>query len=202
MLQVHHRELAFAVMFLRNLHPRACDLHCWGVVASYFEQDIAFGQFNALHGTRVGEANHPGPYTATIMISNPTALVGKISEVVRLPHEVMMFSETSATKYEEYSLQGEAGGTCIFSRLPCRQYRGAIPDIVWSTCRFSTAVLQLHCCEVLLICVYGFPDNRTSETKRLNNHILAAAYHLASRQNLPYIVAGDFNTTVTDLPVE
>lgn len=186
------------------------------------------GQFNCYAGVRVGEAARPGPST-DICVTNPTALVGKVQEIAKLPHDVFMFAETSATSaaqrkvgnqlgrqklrcfwshpvsplkataLEDFSYRGEAIGTAIMSRIPCRSYRGHIPELVWKTCRINAAVLQLKCCEVLLVVVYGFPDNKTREVRQLNNRILASAYNVVSHQNLPYIVAGDFNTPIHDL---
>lgn len=159
------------------------------------------GCFNSMMATRVGEATHPGPLTS-LCVTNPTALVGKVQEILSLPYQFFMSKAVpplKATALEDFSYRGEAIGTAIFSRIPCRSYRGSIPDIVWSTCRVNAAVLQLQCCEVLLVTVYEFPDNKTQEIRHLKNRVLASAFNLVSQQHLPYIVAADFNTPICDL---
>ena len=165
-----------------------------------------------------------------ISVLNPTALHGKTSDVLEMGSSVYFVAETSATDYaqkilsKEYSkanikcfwslpspdkfatddgrpsLRGDALGTAILSRVPSRSYRGSVSPVLLETCRFSSCVIQLKDFEFLAISVYGFPSS-TLAIKKQNDLPLGLAYQVAIESGLPFIIAGDFNTKVDDLPI-
>ena len=69
-----------------------------------------------------------------------------------------------------------------------------------STCRFLCCVVQLLNVEILVIALYGFPSS-TLAVKRQNDLLLGLTYQVACQSGLPFIIAGDFNTPVSDLPI-
>ena len=165
-----------------------------------------------------------------ICVFNPTALHGKTEDVLEMGSDVYFVSETSATDYAQKilsrdfdkarvkcfwspaapdkfatedgrpSLRGDALGCAILSRIQSRAYRGHVPPVLTETCRFSCAVIQLQNLEFLAITVYGFPSS-TLAVKRQNDLLVGLAYQVAVESGLPFIIAGDFNTPVHELPI-
>jgi hypothetical protein len=184
---------------------------------------------NFLSGNRIGEASNPGP-KVRIAVINPTALNGKTDDIINLNSQIILASETSATDYAQKlimrdfekksfkcsfsnpvpdkkltqdgrpSLRGDAIGTAVISNTPFRQYRGEIPHVLQQSCRFSCGVAQFQNLEILLVAIYGFPQ-ATLAMKRQNDLLLGLAYKVAVESGLPFIIGGDFNTSVPDLPV-
>ena len=196
--------------------------HCWFRI-------VSMSEFNKWLSIRVGEASHPGPSHVRIAVINPTAVYGKVDEIVEIGADAVICSETSLTISAQKSCQrsfdkhgfkcfwscavkskkdlgddrpsfrGEAAGTAILSKLESRQHRFEYKDEIWQSCRISSAVLRIGSFEILVIAIYGFPD-RNAQTIRLNDILLAHAYDMAAKSGLPFIVAGDFNTDVHQLP--
>ena len=196
--------------------------HCWFRI-------VSMSEFNQWLSIRVGEASHPGPSHVRIAVINPTAVYGKVDEIVEIGADAVICSETSLTISAQKSCQrsfdkhgfkcfwscavkskkdlgddrpsfrGEAAGTAILSKLESRQHRFEYKDEIWQSCRISSAVLRIGSFEILVIAIYGFPD-RNAQTIRLNDILLAHAYDMAAKSGLPFIVAGDFNTDVHQLP--
>ena len=190
---------------------------------------VSMSEFNQWLSLRVGEASHPGPSHVRIAVINPTAVYGKVDEIVEIGADAVICSETSLTCSAQKSCQwsfdkrgfkcfwscavkskkdlgddrpsfrGEAAGTAILSKLESRQHRFEYKTEIWQSCRISSAVLRIGSFEILVIALYGFPD-RNAQTIRLNDILLAHAYDMAAKSGLPFIVAGDFNTDVHKLP--
>ena len=188
-------------------------------------------QFAWYFSCNVGEASNPGPDMSTVRLAvvNPTAVYGKIDQMLALEADVIAISETSATSvvqkdcsrkltkhgYKSFwsrpvaakkstldlrpSYRGEAVGSAVFSKLPSRSTRGEIHESLWETQRFSTCIIRLGCMEVLMISVYGFA-NRYKEGIRPNDVLIASLIPVISQIGLPYIVAGDFNEPLSKLP--
>ena len=76
-----------------------------------------------LLGARVGEASKPGP-SLSVAVINPAALYGKTSEVVSLPANLVMCSETSVTLASQKVLDHEfnnLGWKTFWSKLQIKQ---------------------------------------------------------------------------------
>ena len=184
------------------------------------------------YSCQVGQAKNPGPgdeRCITFAICNPTAVHGKIKQLVSLKADVICVSETSATSviqkettnelskigFKSFwsepvapkkatldnrpSYRGEAVGTAIFSSVPARQFRGEIPVVLRESQRFSACIIRLGSFEVLVIALYGFA-NRHREGKRPNDLLLASIIPLICSTGLPFMVCGDFNEPVHKLP--
>ena len=188
-------------------------------------------QFAWYFSCAVGEASNPGPDESVLRFAvvNPTAVYGKIDQILALDADVVAVSETSATSVVQKdctkllskngfktfwsrpvaakkstldlrpSYRGEAVGAAIFSRLPCRSTRGVIHESLWETQRFATGILRLGNMEVLMISLYGFA-NRHKEGIRPNDVLIASIIPVILQIGLPYIVAGDFNEPLLKLP--
>ena len=185
--------------------------------------------FYACH---VGQAKNPGPgdeHRVTLAVCNPTAVHGKIQQLVSLNADIICVSETSATNviqkeatnelsklgFKSFwsvpvapkkatldnrpSYRGEAVGTAIFSSVPARQFRGDVPEVLRESQRFSACIIRLGSFEVLVIALYGFA-NRHREGKRPNDLLLASIIPLICSTGLPFLVCGDFNEPVLKLP--
>ena len=163
-------------------------------------------------------------------VLNPTALHGKTSEVLELGSDVYCMSETSTTDYVqkilsgEYakanikafwshpapdkcltndgrpSLRGDALGTAVLSRVNARTYRGDVSQVLFRTCRFSCCVVQMRNIEILVISIYGFPFS-TVAVRKQNDLLVSLSYQIACESGLPFLIAGDFNTQVEELPI-
>ena len=157
-----------------------------------------------LLGVRVGEASNPGP-SLSVAVINPAALYGKTSEVVNLPANLVICSETSVTiaskkvldqefhklgwktfwskmvgnKINTHdgrpSFRGESIGTAVITQLISRNFRTDIPQILWDTCRLCTAVVRVDQIEILVISVYGFPAYNKSKEVTKSNDMLLTA---------------------------
>ena len=195
-----------------------------------FAMTIRMNAFSWTYATRVGEAGHPGPIR--IAITNPTAILRKVGDLVSFGAEVICASETSATlvtqqqvsksfskvSYRSFwslaaqpqfesrddrpSFRGEAVGTAIFSKLPCRNVRISIPPALWNSARFSCAIVRLHQTDVLFISVYGFAGaNKVQRGVKMNDLLLTYVWDIIQQVGWPFIVAGDFNEPPNSLPV-
>ena len=165
-----------------------------------------------------------------ICVLNPTALHGKTEDVLEMGSDIYFVSETSATDYAQKllsrdydkagfkcfwsspapdkfstddgrpSLRGDALGCAVLSKIQSRSYRGSVRPALVETCRFSCAVVQLENFEFLAISIYGFPSS-TLAVKRQNDLLVSLAYQVAAESGLPFVIAGDFNTPVHELPI-
>lgn len=164
-----------------------------------------------------------------LAVVNPTAVYGKIDRLLNMEADLVAVSETSATSVVQKdcsrelskagfksfwsrpvaskkstldcrpSYRGEAVGSAIFTRLPCRTTRVDVHDSLLETQRFSTCIVRIADFEVLVISLYGFA-NRYKEGIRPNDVLIASIIPIISQAGLPFIVAGDFNEPLLKLP--
>ena len=166
-----------------------------------FSRVVSMSLHASLLGARVGEASNPGP-PLSVAVINPAALYGKTAEVVSLPANLVICSETSVTpasqkildqEFRQFgwktywskmvgskinthdgrpSLRGESIGTAVVTKLISRQSRTGIPQFLWETCRISAAVVRVEQFEILVISLYGFPANNKSKEYTKSNDLL------------------------------
>ena len=152
-----------------------------------------------------------------VTVCNPTAILSKAKEIVGMQSTLTLLSETSATKavqtefsqsikasgYRIFygppvvakrilvdgreSFRGEAIGTAIMSKLPSRKSFCDIPEDLKNSCRVNCAVVRIQYIEVLVVAVYGYPNNGP-DTKRCNDILLARIYQFVTSCGLPFIV--------------
>lgn len=187
------------------------------------------GWFPFYHATPVGQAKNPGPFSQIRMVvTNPTAVYKRISELLGFQAHLIALSETAATlpvqqavssdlrkhHYKTFwsppvhslretsmpSFRGAALGTLITTCLPSRILRANIPKPLLDSQRFCAAVVTLGTVEVLVISLYGFAK-KTENGKKLNDILLGYVCQLIQDIHIPYLVCGDFNEPVCDLPV-
>lgn len=157
-------------------------------------------------------------------VLNPTAMYGKTEQIVGMGADVLFVSETSATSLAQSSiskelstwgyrafwsppvekkfattdnrpsLRGEASGTAVVTNLFSRQSRIQIPKVVDETCRLATCVVSIANLDVLMVSVYGFPDNHTYQGTKLTDILVTHIYNIVTETKLPFIIGGDFNT--------
>ncbi|CAE7263872.1 unnamed protein product, partial [Symbiodinium sp. CCMP2456] len=96
-------------------------------------------------------------------------------------------------------LRSYALGVATFSKLPCRPPLQDLPAEMLSSCRIAECFVRLHGFEVKIISVYGVPRCLPSAAEK-NNLLLAWAFQRATVSCVPALVAGDFNTSPTELP--
>ena len=163
-------------------------------------------------------------------VVNPTAMYGKTEQIVGLGADVYFISETSTTVlaqkeinkeldrfgYKPYwsppvqkkfattdnrpSLRGESSGTAVVTNLFSRHSRLHIPPVVDETCRIATSVVSISNLDILMVAIYGFPDNHTYQGKKLTDLLLSHVYNIVTETKLPFIIGGDFNTPPHELP--
>ena len=183
-------------------------------------------------GSRVGEAANPGPeekQPLRMAVINPTALHGKVPEVLALQADVVFASETSAVAIvqrqlasslsghgfksffsvpapplledaaPEHHVRGLATGVAILSRVPARPSLQPFADEVVQTSRLVESFLRIGAMEVRAICVYGIPSCH-GNSLHLNNHLLQVALERVRLSRVPAVVAGDWNCDVSCLP--
>ena len=189
---------------------------------------ISSSQFNYLMAARIGEAKNPGPKSAekdgclTVAVCNPTAILSRKVEILKLKSQIIFLSETSATKavQSEFSrniwengfrcffgppvipkrttidgresFRGEAIGTAILSKVPSRKSYHNIPTDFLNSCRVNSSVIRIGPYEVLCVAIYGYSGNGP-EQKRCNDILLARAYDYVTSCGLPFLIGGDFN---------
>ena len=183
-------------------------------------------------GSRVGEAANPAPEEKQLLrmaVINPTALHGKVPEVLALQADVVFASETSAVAIvqrqlasslsghgfksffsmpapplledaaPEHHVRGLATGVAILSRVPARPSLQPLADEVVQTSRLVESFLRIGAMEVRAICVYGIPSCH-GNSLHLNNHLLQVALERVRLSRVPAVVAGDWNCDVSCLP--
>ena len=221
----------FKTVELPQFRNKCVSLRWFHVLRCFYARFASIGTFAYLHGSRVGEASHPGPKTSFAVI-NPAALYGKTSDVESLNADVVICSETSVTKAsrrvleKEFSsmgwksfwsqevgnkidtldgrpsLRGESIGTAILTKIPARTSRTPIAPNLWETCRICTSVVRVDNIEILVIALYGFPaNNKGREVGKMNDILLACALDIALSSGMPYVIGGDINSQPQSLPI-
>ena len=179
---------------------------------------------------RIGEADVPGPTGLTkpcldIFHCNPTAVFGKVDEMVGWGEGVILAAETSATKRAQVitqrqfrnfgwhtvwsphvdpycqstsELRGLAGGTAIFSALPVTPTLEPLPSDLEHCDRYVEAIVQYKPgCYMLVITIYGPTQGpRYNNPTVILNRLFSVAAQRALRFSGPSCIAGDFNMDV------
>ena len=185
----------------------------------------------ALLGCRIGEAANPGPHRDTFRcaVLNPTALRGKVPELLSLDADLLCVSETSAVEsvqkelkfamrvegYASYfgapvpfhltdaasdtAVRGQAGGVAIFTRVPSRPAVAPIAPATFLTTRIQECFTRIGAIETRIVCIYGVPESHAN-SRDTNDFLLNAALLRVQQSRVPAIVAGDLNCEVHALP--
>ena len=171
------------------------------------------------------------PNTLNFAVVNPTALLNKVGTFVDLKKtcniHVFALAETSATATAQQTItkqlakqqlsvnwsppvlpqrdtikcdRGKASGTAIISSVPMRPCRFAIPDYWKTNTRFNRAIIQIGQSHFQVWSVYGFTSSQP-RCKERTNELLAFVNSQLDLVPLPYIICGDFNAEVTQLPI-
>ena len=168
-------------------------------------------------------------FLVTLAVINPTTILDKEWHINEVGADVLIASETSAnarvqnimsyklrglgfrcmwghpteTRFHASSgramLRSYALGVATFSKLPCRPPLQVLPAEMRHSCRIAECFVRLHGFEAKVISVYGAP-RCLPEAAEKNNLLLAWAFQRATISCVPAIVAGDFNTSPTELP--
>ena len=162
-----------------------------------------------------------------LAVINPTAVLGKETDILALQQDMVLLSETSAVEraqrmaatafrqaqcYSQWSppvpphsagldsLRGHAEGTAVVSRHPLRGSFTGRPDAWNGSCRLVEAIARVGWFSFRVITVYGFPANRTEAAYR-NDELFRLALQVANQDHLPTLIGGDLNCRVQSLPV-
>lgn len=99
------------------------------------------------------------------------------------------------------TFRGDNLGTAIMTRLPAREARQTFPPSAWDTCRLnSTVVVSTGALDILMVSAY-FQTGKSAEARIVNNQLLQDIFFHIMPIDLPFIIAGDFNTDVRKLDV-
>ena len=200
-------------------------------------------------GVRVGEADNPGPpchssqptlhsfWSGTghtppqlsMAVANPTAVLGKSSELLALGAQVLFLAETSAVDTTQHSLscqlrpagyrchwsapvaphfseegkqasrRGCAGGAAVITSLASHRSFEPWPEALWATQRVAEAIIRVGGMAFRAICVYGFPANHADAPFK-NQALFSQLFARVQLGRLPFVIAGDFNCEVSALP--
>ena len=172
----------------------------------------------------------PGSRLIRVATCNPTSVHCKERDLLQLGAEVLCLSETSAvasvqrivTKTlrahgyhaffgqpvpphageaaEGFSLRGAAGGVAVITSLPCRRSPEPLPLPMVMTTRITECFVRFGSLEIRLLTVYGLPSTHV-DSRHANDALLRTALQRLAGNTIPTLVAGDFNTDVTALPV-
>ena len=205
---------------------------CWpDSLSVQFYRPCLMNQFAWYFASVVGQASNPGPAQSHVRLAvvNPTAVYGKVDQILGLDADIYAISETSATSvvqkdvrrkldkagFKSYwskevapkkvtldnrpSYRGEAVGSAAFTRLPSRNTRCNVHTSLWESQRFSSCIIRFGEQEILFISLYGFA-NRHKEGIRPNDVLIASIAPFVAEVGLPFMVAGDFNEPLIKLP--
>ena len=172
---------------------QACVLRC------RHDQPALARATHPMRGVRIGEASHPGPSTPrpqptllsywgaqpaptssrppsdrlTVVVANPTAVLGKVHELLELRAHVLLLAETSAVSSTQSTLtaqlrphnfrchwsapvlphntspgkvesrRGVAGGAAVLASLPSHAAFTSVPEDLWDTQRIAEAIIRV-----------------------------------------------------------
>ena len=224
-------KIDISLCLLYRPKEKLCDIHnldCRQIDA--FNNPWIFRiqqRYDPFLSTRVGEAKNPGPDPFKLAIINPTAVLGKITDICTLECHMIALSENSATKSvqletsqtwrnkgfrsiwsapvaahtwtfkEDEAKRGQASGVSIHSVLPIRQSRIPINDDLDRT-RIISAIVQCGKWPIHIIAIYGYPLCQ-KDSKYKTNQLLNEAANLADQSRLPTMIVGDYNVPCTEL---
>ena len=96
------------------------------------------------------------------------------------------------------TLRGDNLGTAILTRLPSRDPRHVFPPVVWETCRVNSTIVSTGCLDILIVSTY-FQTGKSAEARVVNNQLLHDLLSYVLSIDLPFVIAGDFNTDIHKL---
>ena len=171
------------------------------------------------------------PTLLNIAVVNPTAVLNKVGTFLSLKEQrnihVFAMSETSATLSAQKTLtyqfarqrlkvnwsppvlpqrdtikcdRGKASGTALVSSVPMRPCRFALPDPWRTNTRFNRAIIQVGQSHFQIWTVYGYTSSQP-RCKERTNEILTFVNSQLDMIPLPFLICGDFNAEVTQLPI-
>ena len=182
--------------------------------------------------TRIGEASNPGPKNDRenfrISFVNPTTILHRAADLMRLQSDVVALAETSATRpvqnkvaqacrpqgYSccfsppvdsqkqrldgEVSLRGLASGTGFISRLPIRDHRNSQFVSQHHKTRLHFVHVQFGATTILIGVLYGYQQNIPGAVGYTNTLLQEACDVLFDHKG-PAILMGDFNHDLSKL---
>jgi exonuclease III len=98
------------------------------------------------------------------------------------------------------STRGRTGGTAILADVPIRPCRNPLPEEWKSTTRFTHAIASGGQSHIQIMSIYSIPQSHSNAKDYLNN-LLTMTLQQASSIPLPYVICGDFNMELADLPI-
>ena len=163
-----------------------------------------------------------------LAIVNSTSLLHKEALVLELACQVYVFSETSAVAAAQDittrrlrptgmafawgspvpshwrenapgpSLRGYAAGVAVASLFPLRLPFAAAAGVGYAAHRLVVSHIRIGPLHARVLAVYGWPANHTGAAAK-NDALFHEAACLAAESPMPTLIAGDFNTDVTQL---
>ena len=206
-------------------------LHC--AMVQLLHNYVSMSLYAYLLGCRVGEAGHPGPVddhflinpqddTIRVAVINPTAIFGKLDDILSIDAQCYCLAETSATEtiqktltpiahqkgfrpfwsapvksrqvfeFDRPAYRGESIGTCCLTGLPSRICPLQFPDDLIASCRVCSCIVRMGALDVLVISIYGLTGS-SPEARRANDYLLASIFEYMTSTKLPTLIGGDFN---------
>ena len=180
--------------------------------------------WNYLHGTCVGQASNPGPWS--LQVSNVVS-ASKHIENFENNSDCYVWSETNATAAAQSKIlkaskkfkgsvvfsapaaarrqngttavgRQNSTGTLVMSSTRSSPLSGQWDSPTFSSGRISDSLLQVGPVQVRVIAVYGFHSGLTDAAPK-NDILLGKAFRQADSFAIPTIIAGDFNCALSDL---
>ena len=98
------------------------------------------------------------------------------------------------------SIRGRTGGTAVTANIPLRPCRNPMPPDWKSTTRYVHTIASWGQTHVQIFAIYSIPQSHNNAKDFLNN-LLTMTLQQASNVPLPFIICGDFNMELHDLPI-
>lgn len=95
------------------------------------------------------------------------------------------------------SLRGRAGGTAMFTSLPCRASRHPTNEYWKSTTRLLHVVLTVGTTDIQVFVLYGATSSLPNAVQ-FNEDLISEAVHQSQLLPLPTIIMGDFNMKIQE----
>ena len=182
-----------------------------------------FFDFNFLHGTCVGQASNPGPWS--LQLQNVVSASKHIADF-RMEHDCVLWTETCANKFTQERVRrharkgsasavcsnpapircnstgkggrAEATGSIIFASTPIQNLGGSWDAAIFASGRIADAVIHVSSMQIRVIAIYGYHSGIT-ESLQKNEKLMAHAFARASQFHVPTLIAGDLNCDINAL---
>ena len=183
----------------------------------------SFFDFNFLHGTCVGQASNPGPWS--LQLQNIVSASKYIPDF-HMDHQRVLWTETCANKFTQERVirharksrasvvlsnpapirccstgkggRAKATGSIIFAKTPMQNLSGTWDAAVFASGRIADAVVHVGSVQIRVIAVYGYHSGVTGSLQK-NEKLMAHVFAQASQFHVPTIIAGDINSDVSAL---